>query len=265
MGRMRLVAVAIGLIIAASAVIASCSSSSQVGTGGTELARYSFAGSPSEAEQQTTIRVLNARFEVAGVDAQAALVDGAVVLSATTSTPPSDAEIAALAAAGALQFRPVLAVYPPEDQSAIDSTTGGATTPVPGVVVEVPELGNGGSVVARYQLGPVVVDGSALESASTGTNPRGQWEVRPVFKADADGIDRFNAGAALCSPPSARCPTGQLAMTLDDRVLTAPTIQVAEFERDQITISGTYTEQEAKTIAVLMDSGSLPAALVIAH
>ena len=62
----------------------------------------------------------------------------------------------------------------------------------------------------------------------------------------------------LCNPPSETCPTGQLAVTLDGRVITAPTIQVASFERDQITISGSYTEDEARTVAALLDSGSLP-------
>ncbi len=123
------------------------------------------------------------------------------------------------------------------------------------------ELDADGTVVARYQLGPSLVDGTALESAEAGLNQRDQWEVRPVLKAGAPGIDTFNAAAAQCNPPSSTCPTGQLAVTIDGRVIIAPTIQVADFERDQITISGNYNEHEARTIAVLLDSGPLPAAL----
>ena len=104
--------------------------------------------------------------------------------------------------------------------------------------------------------------GTSVESATAGLNQKGQWEIRPVFKDGADGIDKFNAAAAQCNPPSQTCPTGQIAIVLDNQVLTAPTIQVASFKRDQITISGSYKESEAKDIATALNYGALPVVLV---
>ena len=253
--------VAIGCTLSASVLAGGCSVLGPASSGGAEVARYAFAGSPSDADQQATIRVLNSRFHAAKVPARAALAAGDVVIHATSSTAPQAGDITALTGSGDVQFRPVLAVYPPAGPDGSDDPT----TSMADRAVEMPELGADGSVTARYQLGPVLVDGTALESTATGMNSRNQWEVRPVFKAGADGIDRLNAAAALCSPPSDACPTGQLAVTVDGGVITAPRIEVADFERDQITVSGNYDEHEARTLSVLLDSGALPAPLVTTH
>ncbi len=119
-----------------------------------------------------------------------------------------------------------------------------------------------GEVTAIYELGPVGVGGTSVESASAGLNQKGQWEIRPIFRDGADGIDKFNAAAAQCNPPSKTCPTGQIAVVLDNKVLTAPNIEVASFQRDQITISGNYKESEAKDIATALNYGALPVVLV---
>ena len=59
------------------------------------------------------------------------------------------------------------------------------------------------------------------------------------------------------------CPTGQLAIVLDSVVQSAPTIQTPSFERDEIQISGTFTEEEAKRLALALNYGSLPTALTL--
>ncbi|MGZ4718274.1 MAG: protein translocase subunit SecD, partial [Acidimicrobiales bacterium] len=129
--------------------------------------------------------------------------------------------------------------------------------------VVVPEVDpKTGEITAIYSLGPVAVGGTSVESASAGLNNTGKWEIRPIFKDGADGIDKFNAAAAQCNPPSQTCPTGQIAVVLDNKVLTAPTIQVASFKRDEITISGNYKESEAKDIATALNYGALPVVLV---
>ena len=86
----------------------------------------------------------------------------------------------------------------------------------------------------------------------------GQWSVGLEMKGGADGIDQFNAIAAQCFPPSDTCPTGQLAIVLDSIVQSAPTIQTASFDKDDIQISGSFTESEAKDLALALDYGSLP-------
>jgi len=258
--------VLLALCVVMSLVGAACGSASSgtVEADGPEVVRFAFEGSPSGADQKRTVEVLNTRFDAAGVDARAALVDGAVVVRASGTPAPSADHITALAQPGSLQFRPVMEVHPPDDgtgSTTVTTNTTATSSVDPGAAVEMPELDANGTVVARYDLGPTLVDGSALERAASGQNQKGQWEIRPVFKEGADGIVKFNAAAALCNPPSDSCPTGQIAVALDGRVITAPTIQVASFERDQITISGSYTRDEARTVAALLDSGSLPAAL----
>ncbi len=114
-----------------------------------------------------------------------------------------------------------------------------------------------------YELGPTFVTGSGLSSASSDLNQSGQWEVRPVFKSGAKGIDLFNAGAAKCyAGDQTVCPTKQMAIVLDNRVLTAPTIDNPSFAADQITISGSFTESEVHDIATALRYGALPVPLV---
>ena len=67
-----------------------------------------------------------------------------------------------------------------------------------------------------------------------------------------NGIDKFNALAAKCFSGAAECPTrrpGRWPSTLDGLVLSAPTINSADFAADQIEISGSFTEDTAKDLA----------------
>lgn len=123
----------------------------------------------------------------------------------------------------------------------------------------------------RYKLGPTKLTGKAVETADAGLNQSGQWEVRPTFRAGKNGIDLFNAAAALCNSGAPECPAirtgekggkiGALAIVLDSVVLTAPSINEPSFARNQITISGAFTEQEAKDVATALRYGSLPLTL----
>ncbi|MCU0311198.1 MAG: protein translocase subunit SecD [Acidimicrobiales bacterium] len=118
-----------------------------------------------------------------------------------------------------------------------------------------------GQLVASYQLGPVSLTGSALSSASAGLDQGGRWTVNPVFKGGADGIDLFNSAAAQCFAQSPTCPTGQLGIVLDGRVISAPVIQTGSFQADQIQISGTFTEREANDLSTALRYGALPVEL----
>jgi preprotein translocase subunit SecD len=113
---------------------------------------------------------------------------------------------------------------------------------------------------AIYQLGPVLLTGDSLETARASI-PQGQWVVGPVFREGADGIDKFNAAAGQCFSKAATCPTGQLAIVLDSRVISAPSINEATFQRDQIQISGNFTERTARDLATVLKYGALPVEL----
>jgi len=125
-------------------------------------------------------------------------------------------------------------------------------------------------VVSRYLLGPTQVTGDALSGAEALIDPAdptgSQWAVNPTFREGADGIDLFNRAAADCATgTSPTCPgqggPGALAIVLDGRVISAPAIQEASFERDQITITGSFDEESAKDLANVLKYGALPVPL----
>lgn len=123
-----------------------------------------------------------------------------------------------------------------------------------------------GELVAVYLLGPTLLTGDALETARAALNQQGKWVVNPVFKPGADGIDKFNAAASQCYSGGSTCPAqaggrGQLAIVLDGRVVSAPSINAATFSRDQIEISGDFTERTARDLATVLKYGALPVEL----
>jgi preprotein translocase subunit SecD len=122
-------------------------------------------------------------------------------------------------------------------------------------------------VTEIYQLGPADATGNILSDANASLDPQtAKWTVNPRFKAGADGIDQFNASAKKCKPPSTSCPTGQQAITLDGRVISAPRIEPDQqtftpFDADRVQISGNFTEDSAKELATQLKYGALPVEL----
>jgi preprotein translocase subunit SecD len=123
------------------------------------------------------------------------------------------------------------------------------------VTLENPDTGE------RLHLGPALATGEIVETARAQLDPNtGQWSVGLTIRSGAS-IDAFNAAAATCFGGSPLCPTGQLGIVLDSAVVSAPTIQQPSFQRDQIQISGQFTEGEAKNLALVLRYGALPIAL----
>jgi preprotein translocase subunit SecD len=101
-----------------------------------------------------------------------------------------------------------------------------------------------------YELGPVAVDASGVESARAVLDVTGEsWLVAPVLRAGDPGVDGFNAITQDCFDHKPTCPTGQLAIVYEDEVISAPTIQQAEYGRDRIQINGDFTQAEAEALA----------------
>ena len=88
-------------------------------------------------------------------------------------------------------------------------------------------------VTATYQLGPAGATGKIVQTATATLSQSGQWAVAREIKG-GNSIGRFNAMAAECFSKAPTCPSGQLAIVLDSVVVSAPTIQQASFQRDQI-------------------------------
>ena len=132
--------------------------------------------------------------------------------------------------------------------------------------VVLPQYDDDRNIVARHRLGPTSVVGDALESASARFEPVQGWFVSPTFKPGAAGIDLFNELGQRCFYLDPSCPTKQVAIEIDNEVISAPRIQdqqsvYSPFERDNITISGGFTEDEARDLALVLDYGALPVEL----
>ena len=139
-------------------------------------------------------------------------------------------------------------------------------------------------VGVRYLLGPapLLVDrqqdpgarltGEVLETAAARLQVV-EWVVNISFKSGSPGIDDFNALAAECArgtevcPPTGASPrtgsfVGRVAVEIDGIVESAPTVDVANFDRGGVVISGgSMTEQVAKDLALVLRFGSLPVEL----
>ena len=159
-----------------------------------------------------------------------------------------------------LRFRPVL-----------EDGTNLPVTPDASVDEEsVLQLRSDPSPQGRMRLGPVPLiqdqenepgqhlTGVAVESAAARFNVTQGWGVNPVFRSGSPGIDDFNALALLCFSLAPECPTGRIAIEIDGFVESAPNVQAASFERDVIQISGQFTEDEAKDLALALNFGALP-------
>jgi preprotein translocase subunit SecD len=206
--------------------------------------------------------------------------DGELALGAQDTSPPVTVTDAAPAEPGAPVPTDPGATVPgdpatltPGDTTAPGPVPGGGATLPPDVCVtgvpadqDLPDQQvllpqcdpETNELVAIYQLGPTLLSGDSLETARANVTPNGEWVVNPVFRAGAEGIDRFNAAASQCFSKSATCPTGQLAIVLDGRVVSAPSINEAAFQRDQIQISGSFTEGSARDLATVLKYGALP-------
>ena len=175
--------------------------------------------------------------------------------STTTTVPPAplnefgiDVSSEAFGELYGLENQLAAKVTPPEDRKPDANVT---------------LTGEGGLV---YELGPVALTGSALSGATAGLQGTA-WTVSPIFKSGENGIDLFNAIAAKCFAGDSTCPAlqqggnGQLGIVLDGEVLSAPSINVGSFERDQISISGSFDRESAENLAISLRFGSLPVEL----
>lgn len=168
---------------------------------------------------------------------------------ATETSAPDSTDVAAAepSAPADLEFRPVLQQLPP---GGTPDGEGGCATPDGSWSADQPVLAvqvEGGQEVGCYELGPAEVDGAVVESAAASEDGMGNWMISLVLTTD--GIAAFNETARTCFDAAPTCPTRQLAIVVDRTVISAPSINAPEFERDQISISGGFTQAEAEALA----------------
>jgi preprotein translocase subunit SecD len=109
----------------------------------------------------------------------------------------------------------------------------------------------------KYQLGPVEFTGDVIDRASAVYNAGSSTTVGQGWRIN---FDLTGQGSDIVADVTTRLDGRQLAIVVDDRVISAPTIQ------DPITtgsgeITGTFTERQAKDLATQLNAGALPVEL----
>ncbi|WP_253837188.1 protein translocase subunit SecD [Promicromonospora thailandica] len=113
--------------------------------------------------------------------------------------------------------------------------------------------------VAKYVLGPVEVDGTDLSSATSGLIPNANGTVSNVWGVS---LDLNSEGARNFRESTERLftleqPRNQFAIVLDSLVVSAPSIN-EPITNGQASISGSFTQSTAATLANQLSFGSLP-------
>ncbi|MGH3825120.1 MAG: protein translocase subunit SecD [Pseudonocardiaceae bacterium] len=106
------------------------------------------------------------------------------------------------------------------------------------------------SGTAKYLLGPAFLSGDQISNASSGFNPDGTgYEVLLRFKPQGEDIWAQHTAGNVGR---------QAAFTLDSDVVSAPRINNAILPGQQTSITGNFTQAEARNLAVALKYGSLP-------
>ena len=86
------------------------------------------------------------------------------------------------------------------------------------------------------------------------------WGVTVDLRDGAKGNDIWNALASQCFSKAQTCPTGQLAIELDGTLQSVANVQTPNFN-GSVQISGSFSQSEARNLARVVNSGSLPVQL----
>lgn len=197
---------------------------------------------PLAADDATAVkRVLGARLTALGAHGVIE-VEGQRVTVILTEGDPRLVRLVA-DRGGELEVRPVLSVRPPDEAVQISKD------PAPDASAVLPELA-GGDVVALYILNPTELDDTAIDSAEA-VRGDGSWTVEVRFTP---------AGATAFDDLASKFAGMQVAIVVDDVVVSAPTLQADSFDGVAV-ISGDFDERDAKTLAAVLSADPLPVPL----
>jgi preprotein translocase subunit SecD len=173
-----------------------------------------------------------------------------------------------------LEERPVVKVIPPSDQAykttELTKPDEHGLLPQNKNVLVYSDSNDDGAFTQGtdpiYQLGPVAITGADLTKAqavfqtSNGGTSVGQtgWQIN--FTLNKAGAKTFGDVTTRLAALPANTPQRQLAIVLDRVVQSSPEVQGA-ITGGQGQITGTFTETEAKDLAIVLNSGALPVQL----
>ena len=151
------------------------------------------------------------------------------------------------------------------DTSAPGTTSASATTEAPAVeplttaVISDPTqqqvlpIRGGGQCL----VGPAAASGAVFKNDATADIIGAGWGVTVSLRDGVEGVDKWNSLAQECYSGGSTCPSRRLAIELDGEVVSAPTVNEPQFA-GSVQITGDFSESEARGLANVLRSGSLP-------
>jgi preprotein translocase subunit SecD len=175
----------------------------------------------------------------------------ATACGSTPDTPPPSGSTAASNGA-AFQLRPVVEVVP-RSAAAWDQTEltcaerGQDLRDCVASAVVAPRIVLLGPAGDKYVLGPRIVDASDVENAAADPDapPSSGWSVSVNLTAD---------GTAALETATETTVGSKIAIVVDGRIVSAPTVEATITSGDVVVTSG-LTEREATSLASRLDAG----------
>jgi preprotein translocase subunit SecD len=109
----------------------------------------------------------------------------------------------------------------------------------------------------KWQLGPVEITGDAIDSATAVYDAGGAGAVGTGWTIS---FDLTGEGSSVFGDVTTRLVGRQLAIVVDQAVISAPTVESAITQGNGV-ITGSFTEARAKDLATQLNAGALPVAL----
>jgi preprotein translocase subunit SecD len=221
---------------------------------------------PGEADEETRNRIeSSAKLEfrpvlVAGAPANTFVGDDGQstpfpspdpgLVSTPTAAPTNGSDLAYVTPALQAQFQAYDCANPPSDED---------QAPADQPLITCDDAGS-----AKYILGPVELDGSAITDATNGLQTTqsggstGQWAVNITL--DGKGSDVFAQISQRLY--GAQAPLNQFAFVLDGKVLSAPSMN-GLITDGKPSITGSFTQETSKTLADQLKYGALPISFTV--
>ncbi len=227
---------------------------------------------PAELDRriEEAVEVIRNRVDGLGVAEPEIQAEGDGILVSLPGVEDTDRALELVGGTAVLRFRPVLqqlapgstdrpALYPADQPLDEFGFTPEEAITEEGIIV-IPSDPNL-AVPARYVLGPTGMTGEGLSDAE-GFFDGLQWVVTVNLQGGAIGTDAFRSLTIECFAGTANCPPnngqpGQIAVDLDNTVISAPTVNAADLG-DSFIISGSFDEESATSLGLSLRFGALP-------
>jgi SecD/SecF fusion protein len=202
-----------------------------------------------------TLEVLRRRVDALGV-AEPALQrsgDRRIIVELPGVADPTEA-LRVIGSTAQLTFHPVVAAEPPAPATATPAP------PPPGAPDGERVLDDGSGT--RLRVSPPTLTGEAVAGADAVLDPASaRWTVQIDFRDDGARHWAALTGDAACS--AAGAPARRVAIVLDDKVISSPQVDPSVrcgegISGGQTVITGQFSEDEAKDLALLVRAGALP-------